>query len=73
MFKDKTELISHQRDDDRCEVLPPQPCDEIDEDKFNQLKCRRGTAIQTEEERWKEVYRILFPGKPIPSACIIRI
>jgi hypothetical protein len=43
-------------------------------DQAKSLKSRKGVTLKTEEERWKEIYRILFPLEPeasIPSPCKI--
>jgi len=35
-----------------------------------QLKSKKyASRYQTEEEKWREVYRLLFPGEHIPSPC----
>lgn len=47
----------------------PSPSD-LTAQQEKQLKQKRyATRHQSEEEKWREVYRILFPGESIPSPC----
>jgi hypothetical protein len=47
----------------------PPPCD-ITAYQEKQLKSRKHTSRrQTDEEKWKDIYRLLFPNEEIPSPC----
>jgi len=53
-----------------CEVRSRNPPADITAKQEKQLKSKRyATRYQTEEEKWREVYRLLFPGEPVPSPC----
>lgn len=42
----------------------------ITRDKIKRLKSRKKACPdQSEEERWREVYRTLSPGEPVPCPC----
>jgi hypothetical protein len=42
----------------------------IDKKLKSQMQCRKKTfAGQTQTERWRELYGILFPGEAVPSPC----
>lgn len=59
-----TDLIlrEHQRDPSGCEVREQVPVEGFDKDQEQQLKSKkRSQTYLTEEEKWKAVYRILFP------------
>ena len=48
----------------------------FNEDQKKKLKSRKGRKDMPEEEKWKDIYRILFPSDPeseIPSPCKCRI
>jgi len=41
---------------------------DINAQQEQQLKSKKYTKrYQTEEEKWREVYELLFPNEPIPS------
>lgn len=43
---------------------------DIDAQQELQLKSKKyASRYQTEEEKWREVYKLLFPNEPIPSPC----
>ncbi|GAB1312849.1 hypothetical protein MFIFM68171_03059 [Madurella fahalii] len=58
-------LNNHQRADIPCKVKHPSS-DAITEEQEKQLRAR-AKAHCSEETRWEEMYRIIFPGEPIPS------
>lgn len=53
-----------------CELRDPKAWDCITEEQRAQIKRRVKTKM-TEEEQWYEVYRILFPGDPVPDSPYI--
>jgi len=53
-----------------CELKEGNCPADITAQQEKQLKSKRyATRYQTEEDKWKEVYKLLFPGEPIPSPC----
>jgi hypothetical protein len=71
-FANDVTLREHQRDPRGCEVNEQIPLEGFDKDQERRLKSKkRSQTYQTEEEKWKGVYRILFPDDgeadiPIP-------
>ncbi|KAJ4261523.1 hypothetical protein NW762_006950 [Fusarium torreyae] len=66
-------LFEHSRAGVRCEVRSQNPQEGINQSQWKQLHARakkasrRSHPRKVEEERWKEVYRIIFPGEEVPS------
>jgi hypothetical protein len=53
-----------------CEILPGQPPEGITPKQVTELKSKAKLhPNQTEEDRWKEIFKLLFPGKDVPSPC----
>jgi hypothetical protein len=55
-----------------CEVGDGQDADGYNKEQETKLRCRKRPSGQNEEDRWNEMYRILFSarcGSPIPSPC----
>lgn len=54
-----------------CQVIDVVPPGDITTYQEKQLKSRKHSARrQTDEEKWVEIYRLLFPGEErIPSPC----
>ncbi|CAJ2512044.1 Uu.00g076690.m01.CDS01 [Anthostomella pinea] len=61
-FEDAKDLQSHLRADEPCKTLELVPVQGIDEATEAKLRIRKkhGPGV-TEEQRWKEIYLILFP------------
>jgi hypothetical protein len=69
-FTDQEELNNHLRSVPQCDNLSISTTDGICGRKLKLLKCKKkNTGDPGEEGRWRDVYRILFPGAPIPSPC----
>ncbi|KAK7431845.1 hypothetical protein QQZ08_001463 [Neonectria magnoliae] len=70
-FNKEAELKYHHREDDRCEVVdPPQDVLGIDEETRRNLRSRANARNGTQEEKWRHMYRIIFPNvkdSDIPS------
>lgn len=63
-------LTAHLRADITCKTVDIGPVDGIDEEMESKLKVRKTQSGLTEEERWLEIYLILFPKanrEKIPS------
>ena len=53
-----------------CEVLDVAPPCEISTYQERLLKSKKHTSRkQSDEEKWRDIYRILFPDEDIPSPC----
>jgi hypothetical protein len=53
-----------------CEVKIGQPPDGISAEDEQKLRSRkRRHPNQSDEDTWRDVYRILFPNEEIPSPC----
>ncbi|AEO59781.1 hypothetical protein MYCTH_2308309 [Thermothelomyces thermophilus ATCC 42464] len=67
-FSDARRLAEHEMSVVACEVLDVAPPSDITADQEKQLKSRKHTARrQTDEEKWRDIYRLLFPKEEIPS------
>ena len=70
LFPCEQELKNHFMAVKSCDLQRPAPTDGITETIAKRLRSRKKThREQSEEERWKEIYGILFPNQIIPSAC----
>jgi hypothetical protein len=55
---------------DICELKLACPPEGITPEIEKRLRCRKKAhPDQTEEDRWKDIYRILFPDTVVPSPC----
>lgn len=53
-----------------CELKPFTPADGITSSAEKQLRSRKKAhATQSQEEKWVEIYRILFPMEFVPNPC----
>ena len=69
-FNDARELADHEMYLQGCEVTNAPTPGDIDAWKEKQLKSRRHNARRkTDEEKWREIYELLFPNEEIPSPC----
>ncbi|KAK4195303.1 hypothetical protein QBC40DRAFT_289321 [Triangularia verruculosa] len=68
-FGDFRELADHEMSPQGCVVVhAPPPCD-ISTIQEKQLKSRKHNAKRkTDEEKWVEIYQLLFPNEDIPSS-----
>ncbi len=72
-FAHDVALREHQRDPRGCEIQESVPLEGFDKDQERRLKSKkRSQTYQSEEEKWKGVYRILFPDdteEDMPNPC----
>ncbi|KAF5705702.1 hypothetical protein FMUND_11944 [Fusarium mundagurra] len=76
IVKTDKELDAHLRQDPACEVVSPsREMPGIDNETKERLKSRRGIQNFSEEEKWKHMYKVLFPRtEDIPSPyCDLQI
>jgi hypothetical protein len=69
-FDADTDLSTHLRSA-QCQVSDPQPIEGIDRETLKALH-KRSPAFRLEEDKWRDVYRHLFPDvavEDIPSPC----
>lgn len=53
-----------------CKLLEVVQQDGITNEMVEKLRSKKKAhRSQSEEDRWKEIYQILFPGEMIPSPC----
>ncbi len=72
VFKDKKGLDSHVliAGADICEAQRGPPREGITPEQESQLRSRKRSAqIQSEEEKWCNIYNLLFPNEKVPSPC----
>ncbi|KAE9364895.1 hypothetical protein N431DRAFT_282195, partial [Stipitochalara longipes BDJ] len=68
LFDSEEELNSHIETSERCEAILAPPVDGITWKMKRVLQCKRKAFPgQTEAERWKQIYRILFPDEEVPD------
>jgi hypothetical protein len=66
---DKPEALNgHQRQDVPCKVRE-QESDVINEEQEKQLRARAKPHM-SEEDKWAEMYRAIYPGEKVPSPCM---
>lgn len=72
-FSNEPTLREHQRDARGCEIKDQVPLEGFDKDQERKLKSKKRSLVyQSEEDKWKGVYRILFPDDndvDMPSPC----
>jgi hypothetical protein len=70
-------LESHLQATTVCDIMEKIIIEGFDQKQEEKLKSRKRNHLnQTEEQRWKEVYSILFPEgdeQDIPSPCRLNI
>ncbi|KAK7402606.1 hypothetical protein QQX98_011647 [Neonectria punicea] len=68
-LKSSAQLLEHQRLQNPCQLRDQGPQEGIDEEQETTLRSKRmGKGKISEEEKWAEAYRVLFPGEePVPS------
>ncbi|KAL1800083.1 hypothetical protein ACET3X_000425 [Alternaria dauci] len=61
-FTNDIALREHQRDTNGCELREQLPLEGFDKEQEKKIKSKKGSQVhQNEVEKWKAVYRILFP------------
>src|SRR5580658_1178061 len=73
LFKNQEDLDNHIDAIQGCEVKPNSTqVDGITNRIKQRLQCRKKAHPgETEPERWKNIYNILFPNEDVPSPCKI--
>lgn len=69
-FKEEKELDAHFEAKEGCESRPMKIVEGITAKMEKQLRCRKKAYRgQSESERWKEIYKLLFPQEAVPDPC----
>jgi hypothetical protein len=71
-FKTEGELDSHMTVSaaDICQVQPGHPPEGITQENQKRLRSRKkASPNQSDEDRWKDIYRLIFPNEEVPSPC----
>jgi hypothetical protein len=72
-FKSQEDLDTHLTVLNICALTPGYPAEGLTPDLEKKLKCRKkASPEQTEEQRWKEIYRLLFPDEVVPNPCKLK-
>lgn len=71
LFDSEEELDSHIETSDRCDAILAPPVDGITRKMKAVLQSKRKAFPgQTEAERWKQIYQLLFPDdEEVPDPC----
>jgi hypothetical protein len=69
-FKTQAALDAHLTVVDICALSPGHPAEGLTLDLEKKLKSRKkASPDQTEEQRWREIYGLLFPNEVVPNPC----
>jgi hypothetical protein len=71
-FNNQQKLKAHITVDatEICQVTPGQQPDGLTPEMERKLRSRKKAhRDQTDDDRWKEMYRLLFPNEVVPSPC----
>jgi len=70
LFQDQEKLNQHLKIPKGCELKECDQADGVTSEVVEKLRCRKKAhKSQTEEDRWEEIYRLLFPDEIVPSPC----
>ncbi|KAE9363847.1 hypothetical protein N431DRAFT_356502 [Stipitochalara longipes BDJ] len=67
LFEDQAAVDLHLREPQPCQLQDINHVDGITVDIVLKLKSKKKKPNQTEAERWKDIYRLLFPNDIIPD------
>ena len=70
LFKDSDAVTTHLNEPKGCELKNIDQGDGITPEVHEKLRSKKKTQRdQTEADRWKNIYKLLFPNEMIPSPC----
>lgn len=70
LFKDQEEANQHLKEPKPCELRDVAQTDGLTSDIVEKLRSRKKSdKNQSEEDRWREIYRLLFPHEMVPGPC----
>jgi hypothetical protein len=67
-----SELSAHLRQDQICPLIHGEVLDGVDKEQEKKLRSRKKSTL-SEEEKWREMFRVIFPDHDedlMPSPCI---
>ncbi|KAI9642097.1 hypothetical protein NHQ30_009968 [Ciborinia camelliae] len=68
LFSNQQEVNDHLKQQEACELLKDVQEDGITNEMVERLRSKKKThRSQSEEDRWKEMYRIIFPTEAVPD------
>jgi hypothetical protein len=73
VFEEVNVLTTHLREQPPCELSEETTIEGFDEAQKEKLKSRKNLNKMTENEKWRQIYKILFPdvaADHIPSPCM---
>jgi len=71
LFDTDEDVRTHLVDPEPCSFKQGDPPDGISVSMQKALKSRKATSQNLPQpERWKEIYRMLFPGHDVPEPCM---
>jgi hypothetical protein len=70
LFKDPDAVNIHLQEPKGCELKNIEQPDGITPEVYERLHSKKKVQRdQTEADRWKDIYKLLFPNEMIPSPC----
>jgi hypothetical protein len=70
LFQNQQEVNQHLKEPKACELVKIDQADGVTSEMVERLRCKKKTHKgQTEEERWEEIYNLLFADEIAPSPC----
>ncbi len=70
IFKSQEEVGLHLKEVKGCELRDIELSDGITNEIVERLKSKKTThRDETEEDRWRKMYTLLFPSGIVPSPC----
>jgi len=67
-FESEDSLQEHCQSEKPCKLAKNKTVDFCSDAKETLLRARAKAGL-SEEQKWQEMYKILFPGEPVPSPC----
>lgn len=70
LFEDQNAVNTHLMEPKACELKNTTQTDGVTSEIYEKLRSKKkAQRNQTEAERWKDIYKLLFPNEMIPSPC----
>jgi hypothetical protein len=70
LFKDQNAVNVHLMQQIACERKDIEHIDGVTTEIFEKLRSKKkAQKDQTEADRWKDIYKSLFPNEMVPSPC----
>ena len=69
LFEDQAAVAFHQREPQPCQLQEIEHADGVTVEIVLKLKSKKKAPNQTEADRWRDIFKLLFPNEIIPSPC----